>query len=222
MTRPIVKLLLCILPAGIGTLAYADHRSDHLAQQKARDILARFARSDDEWQTRLRLTTEVVKAGSAAVPVLFEALNEGPLRTRLFAGEMLVLMVEPGKVDARMRAALEHALEDREDFVREFAIKALYNLGELNKVELARQIADNDPSRDIRRVTSAALRGEYPKNEPAIRKALATFDPATIDTARLGQPAPDFALPDPSGKIVRLSNFRGKKSVALVFLAEDD
>jgi hypothetical protein len=222
MTRPIVKLLLCILPAGVGNLACADDHADRLAHQKARDILSRFARSDDEWQTRLRLTTEVVKAGSAVVPVLFEALNEGPLRNRLFAGEMLVLMVEPGKVGARTRAALERALEDREEFVREFSIKALYNLGELNKVKLARQIADRDPSPDIRRVTSVALRGEYPKNEPAIRKALSTFDPATIDSARLGQLAPDFALPDPSGKIVRLSDFRGKKSVVLVFLAEDD
>ena len=26
-----------------------------------------------------------------------------------------------------------------------------------------------------------------------------------------GQPAPDFALPDPSGRIHRLSDYRGKK-----------
>ena len=33
----------------------------------------------------------------------------------------------------------------------------------------------------------------------------------------LNAPAPDFELPDYSGKMVRLSDFRDKKSVVLVF-----
>jgi peroxiredoxin len=33
----------------------------------------------------------------------------------------------------------------------------------------------------------------------------------------LNTPAPDFELKDPSGKIVRLSDFRDKTSVLLVF-----
>lgn len=33
----------------------------------------------------------------------------------------------------------------------------------------------------------------------------------------IGQPAPDFELKDPSGAVVRLSDFRGKSAVALVF-----
>ncbi len=33
----------------------------------------------------------------------------------------------------------------------------------------------------------------------------------------LNTPAPDFSLPDFSGKEVRLSDFRGKKHVVLVF-----
>jgi len=32
-----------------------------------------------------------------------------------------------------------------------------------------------------------------------------------------GQPMPDFALPDGDGKPVKLSDFKGKKNVALVF-----
>jgi peroxiredoxin Q/BCP len=37
-----------------------------------------------------------------------------------------------------------------------------------------------------------------------------------------GQTAPDFALPDPTGKTVRLSDFRGKKAVVLYFYPKDD
>ncbi len=34
---------------------------------------------------------------------------------------------------------------------------------------------------------------------------------------RVGQPAPDFVLKDQNGREVRLSDFRGKKSVVLAF-----
>lgn len=33
----------------------------------------------------------------------------------------------------------------------------------------------------------------------------------------LNTPAPDFALPDFTGKVVRLSDYRGKQHVVLVF-----
>ena len=34
---------------------------------------------------------------------------------------------------------------------------------------------------------------------------------------KVGDPAPDFTLPDTSGKPVKLSEFKGKKSVVLAF-----
>lgn len=39
---------------------------------------------------------------------------------------------------------------------------------------------------------------------------------------QVGDTAPDFALPDRSGKTVRLSEFRGKKAVVLYFYPKDD
>ena len=42
--------------------------------------------------------------------------------------------------------------------------------------------------------------------------------PATdIDRVKVGQVAPDFTLEDSDGKAISLSDFRGKKSVVLVF-----
>jgi hypothetical protein len=55
-----------------------------------------------------------------------------------------------------------------------------------------------------------------------VTKALADFDPKKIDTARLGQRAPDFTLSDPTGKAYRLSQYRGKKTVVLIFLITED
>ncbi|MBP1702747.1 MAG: AhpC/TSA family [Chloroflexi bacterium] len=34
---------------------------------------------------------------------------------------------------------------------------------------------------------------------------------------QINQPAPDFTLPDFEGKLVHLTDFRGKKNVILVF-----
>ena len=42
--------------------------------------------------------------------------------------------------------------------------------------------------------------------------------PATeLDRVKIGQPAPDFTLEDNDGKSITLSDFRGKKTVVLVF-----
>ena len=41
--------------------------------------------------------------------------------------------------------------------------------------------------------------------------------PTEIDRVKVGQPAPDFTLEDVEGKAMTLSDFRGKKSVVLVF-----
>jgi peroxiredoxin len=38
----------------------------------------------------------------------------------------------------------------------------------------------------------------------------------------LGQPAPDFTLPDPHGTTVTLSSFRGHNAVVLIFYVVDN
>jgi cytochrome oxidase Cu insertion factor (SCO1/SenC/PrrC family) len=45
----------------------------------------------------------------------------------------------------------------------------------------------------------------------------ASLAPTDLERIKVGQPAPDFALEDVNGKSVSLSDFRGKKSVVLVF-----
>jgi cytochrome oxidase Cu insertion factor (SCO1/SenC/PrrC family) len=45
----------------------------------------------------------------------------------------------------------------------------------------------------------------------------ADFPPTDLERVKVGQPAPDFTLEDVDGNKVTLADFRGKKSVVLVF-----
>ena len=43
------------------------------------------------------------------------------------------------------------------------------------------------------------------------------LSPTDLQRIKVGQPAPDFTLEDMEGKSITLSDFRGKKTVVLVF-----
>ena len=45
----------------------------------------------------------------------------------------------------------------------------------------------------------------------------ANLSATDLDRIKVGQPAPDFTLEDADAKKITLSDFRGKKSVVLVF-----
>jgi hypothetical protein len=57
--------------------------------------------------------------------------------------------------------------------------------------------------------------------KPEWRKALADYDLAQMDSARVGKLAPDFALKDATGTTYRLSQFRDKKIVVVAFVLAD-
>ena len=48
-------------------------------------------------------------------------------------------------------------------------------------------------------------------------KDVGDLSPTDLQRIKVGQPAPDFTLEDMEGKSISLSDFRGKKTVVLVF-----
>jgi HEAT repeat protein len=190
---------------------------DLAAETVARDLLARFDKGNPGWKVRMAALVELAKQGPAVVPVLTESLKKGSPWVREFAAQALVLFAEPG-----LRPALEQALDDPKSGVRIYAIQALSMLGRLEATERHLCMLKSDPSRwGVRPMMAAALARQDRPDPAELRKALAGYDLRGMDSARLGETAPDFTLLDFTGKEHRLSQFRGKKTVVLRFILFD-
>jgi hypothetical protein len=186
-------------------------------EKEVRQLVARFDKGDPGWKVRLEALVRLARAGPAVVPVLAEALHKGSPSTRELAAQALVLFPEAGA-----RPALERALADPKSGVRLYAIQALSMFGKLPRTERHEQILRNDPSFwGVRPLMAAALSRNDRPNPAQLRKLLADYDLRQLDSARLGEMAPDFTLTDFSGKAYRLSQFRGKKTVVLRFILFD-
>jgi HEAT repeat protein len=189
----------------------------------ARDALAKFERhcppptggasNTRTWKVRMECLVTVVKAGPPAVPVLVGALKSGPAWTRAFAAQALGILAEPDT-----RPALLGALEHKDGAVRLHAIRALGRMGRLRPTPALRAIAEKDASSTVGLEMTFALARDEGPDPAAVRKLVAGYDLKRLGTASVGKAAPEFALPDTSGKIQALKDFRGKQSVVLVFL----
>jgi hypothetical protein len=187
------------------------------ASKAARDVLAKFDNGDPGWKARVEGLITLVKAGPDVTPLLTEALKKGSPMAREFAAQALVLFAEE-----KLRPALEQALDDRESGVRLYAIHALSMLGRLPRTERNERIRTKDPNKwGVQAIMSAALERDDQSDPAALRKALADYELRTLDSARVGEMAPDFTLTDFTGKPHSLSQFRGKKTVVLRFILFD-
>jgi hypothetical protein len=190
--------------------------STPIPQKGARDALAGFEKGNGAWKARMEALVRLAKIGPAAAPVLVEALKDSKPATREFAAQALVLFA-----DSTVQPALERALVDPTPGVRLYAIQALSMLGPLPRTKDNERILTTDPSIfGVRPMMAAALERTDRPNLAEMRKALAEYDLRKMDSAPLGQTAPDFTLTDYAGKTVRLSQFRGK-TVVLRFILFD-
>jgi HEAT repeat protein len=200
----LVPVSLAQQPAQTGTTA--------LTVQAARKTLARFEKGDPGWQVRMQALVALARGGPVNVPVLVEALKKGSPSTREFAAQALAFFADP-----RARQPLEAALDDPDIDVRFHACAALSMFGRLAPTERYLQFRDSDHWA-VRRCMAYALARDDKPDAAALLQALAKYDLAAVGSARLAGLAPNFTLGDLQGNRHRLSDFRGKKGVLLIFL----
>ena len=178
----------------------------------------RYMRRHDDrgWQVRMRVLRNLVAEGKRAVPRLLEALrgDDGP--TRILAAQTLGLLAH----DVPRDPLVEAAESSPDPAVRLYAVDCLGMQGGSDLAATLKELKEKESNGDVKKhMTYAVERGAEGLDRNAVR-GLLDWDPATIDSAKIGAVAPDFALPTLSGKMVRLSQYRGRP-VVLVFIYGD-
>ncbi len=105
--------------------------------------------------------------------------------------------------------------------VRLYAIDSLGMQGgtDLSKTLAPRRSAERNS--DAKRHIGYALERKQQPADRGIIDSLIDWDNGQIDSAKIDKLAPDFRLATISGKNHRLSDYRGKKAVVLVFIYGD-
>jgi alkyl hydroperoxide reductase subunit AhpC len=175
--------------------------------------------SDTDWLVRTLAVRDLVRLAAPAIPALRSALNDTNRHVRHVAVMALGLLQATNAAPA-----LEKALkQDRNSVVRSQAAIALGHIGPPACVATLRSAQRDDPARDVQHQAEVAAyaveRGIRPT--PELAQAWATLDESKFGRVQVGQPARDFQLADTEGKPWRLSDFRGRKPVLLIWIFAD-
>lgn len=172
---------------------------------------------DTGWQVRMLALHEVVSAAESAVPFLLERLQSGESHERILAAQALGYLAKHVK-----REPLLEAFANEEDAaVQLYLADALGMRGDAELAQQWEELKGGIRNRDVRRHMGYAEERAGAAVEDAIVEELASWKPDNINTAEVGKPAPEFELSTVGGEQVKLSEFRGKKNIVLVFIYGD-
>ena len=159
----------------------------------------------------------IAAAGKQAVDPLVQALKSDHAPTRLLAAQTLGYLPPHVPRDPLIQAIKN----DSNAAVRLYAIDSLGMQGgtDLSKILAPRRSAERNS--DAKRHIGYALERKQQPADRGIIDSLIDWDNGQIDSAKIDKLAPDFRLATISGKNHRLSDYRGKKAVVLVFIYGD-
>ena len=178
-----------------------------------------YMRADDDrgWETRMITLRELVRLGDDAVPVLLELLQADGTMQRIFAAQVLGYIAS---AESR-EALLTVADSDESATARLYAVDSLGMIGPAAADVDWEALLESESNGDVKKHIRYAIERDGAAVDPAIVESLTDWDPATINSATIGQPAPDFELQSAQGETIRLSDYRGEKAVVLVFVYGD-
>ncbi len=179
----------------------------------------RYMRPLDDvgWRHRMTALQRLARQGKQGAADLAKALESDSAPVRALAAQALGYCG-----DSDMRAALGKAAEkDASPVVRLYAADSLGMLGGREFDKLLRRLQPNEKNGDAKRHLQYALDREGRPIDAKDLKRLSDWRTNELATAEVGKLAPDFELTSIDGKSIRLSDFRGKKSVVLVFVYGD-
>lgn len=198
---------------------FSDGWDESLWGQEFRRIPDGYMREDADrgWESRMVALQGLVRLGEDALPVLHEALTSGDDPQRILAAQALGYIAA-----AESRGPLLAAAgSDAHAAVRLYAVDSLGMLGAAAADVDWQGLLESESNGDVKKHINYAIEREGAPVDPAIPAALTEWDPDSINSVALGEPAPDFELKSAQGETIRLSDYRGERAVVLVFVYGD-
>ena len=176
-----------------------------------------FRTEDDAttWKTYALSMKRLAAMGDEAIPGLIKACDDSNFQVRALSARVL------GYLQAK--AAVPKLIELLNDKQAPAALLAADALGQIQDpagLESLREARNHEKRGDVLLHVNKSLDRKTPLESDVVPQIL-KIDSRSIDSAKTGQAAPDFMLLDPDGAPWTLSDFRGKKSVVLVFIYGD-
>lgn len=175
--------------------------------------------NDADWRVRLLAVRDLVRLGVGEAGAIAEGLSHHDKHVRQTCAMALGLL-RAESVRPRLE---ELARKDSIAMVRSQAVTALGQMEATASLPLLQELLREDESGDVRHQCYLAI-GQIEKRmgtTPAHLAAFQGLDEATFESVRVGELAPDFELEDTEGNFWKLSNFRGKQWVALIWVFAD-
>ena len=178
-----------------------------------------YLRADNDtlWEARFRALQGLVAAGDAAIDPLLQVLSDGQEPERILAAQTLGFLAPNVSREALLRAIRS----DRSAAVRLYAVDSLGMQGGLDLKEELTKIARSEQNGDVKKHIAYAIARGREGLDPQVAHGLVAWDAAQLNSAKLGEMAPDFTLRSLTGEAVTLSGYRGKQAVVLVFIYGD-
>ena len=190
---------------------------------------------DVSWTAYALTLRRLVAQGDTAIPALLAACNDPHVQVRALSARVLGFLAgnsaEIKSAGAKSRevqsdrarsvvARLIAMLDDSSPLVALMAADALGQIQDPRGLEALGEARQRIDHGDVLLHINKGLKRQVPL-EADVCEQILRIRPDQLDAATVGQPAPDFTLRDPTGKAWRLADFRGRKSVVLVFIYGD-
>lgn len=173
--------------------------------------------SNPDWRVRTLAVRDLVRLGRDATPAIVTMLKHGNPHVRQIGA--MVLGILRAESASELLGRVLH--QDPDQVVRAHAAIALGQIGAPS--ESLSHGAKADESSDVRHQCAVA-RDRIQKGqvvEPQMAERFAALEASMFRRVRPGELAPDFALEDTEGCSWRLSDFRGEKTVVLIWIFAD-
>lgn len=174
---------------------------------------------NDDWSVRLLAVRDLVKIGASNTSGLLIGLRDSSMHVRYICAMALGILNAKEAVPD-----LENVLrQDEVTVVRSQAAFALGQIESMQSLGLLKQVLLNDPSKDVRHQCELAIYQieHHSGVTDKLLRAYQDLDESSFETVKVGDMAPDFALEDTEGVTWRLSDFRDKQWVVLVWVFAD-